>query len=68
MESVPQWVFRLLCGSSNGMGSVPGQAVMASQCRGVFYSEELFFGAHSSTLLLDFSPQVSFPPTPAALG
>ena len=73
MKSVLQRVFGLLHGSSDGMGRALGQAVMASQCRGVFYNEELFCGAHSSTpcvpaLLLDSAPQVSFPPTPAALG
>lgn len=67
MKSVPQRAFRLLRGSSDGMGRVLGRAVMASQCRGVFYSEELLFGAHSSVpcvpaLLLDSGPQVSFPP------
>lgn len=71
MMSVLQRVFRLLQGFPDGMGRVLGQAVMASQCRGVFYSEELFFGAHSSVpcvpaLLLDSGSQVSFPPTPAA--
>lgn len=73
MKSVPQWVFRLLHGSSDGMGMVCGQAVVASQCRGVFYSDKLFFGPCSSVpcmpaLLLGSGPQVSFPSTPAAPG
>lgn len=43
MKSVAQWLFRLLRGSSDVTGRAVGQAVTASQCRGVFYREELFF-------------------------
>lgn len=43
MKSVPQRLFTVLRGSSVGMGRGLGQAVMVSQCRGVFDSEELFF-------------------------
>ena len=43
MKSVLQQVFRLLHGSSDGMGRALGLAVMASQCREVFYSEGLYF-------------------------
>lgn len=73
MKSVLQRVFRLLCGSPDGMGRVLGWAVVASQRGEVFYSGELFFGAQSSVpcvpaLLLDSGAHVSFLPTPAAPG
>lgn len=65
MKSLLQQMFRQLRGSSDGVGRVLGQAVMASQCRG--HSRKLFFVAYSSVpctpalLLLSFLPTTAAP-------